>query len=355
MEYRYLGPACGLKASKFILGGVPFGASGETAYMGHSDVNTVKNTICAALDLGINMIDTADFYSTGGSEEILGKVLADRRFDDLLITSKVRMVVGDGPNDGGQSRWHILKALEGSLRRLKRDHLDLYYLHEWDGETPLEETLFTLDTLIRAGKIRYYGLSNYTGWQLTDVIRICERNGFVKPVTQQVYYTPEARDAELDMLPAARRQSIGTHVWSPLGMGLLTGKYDRNQPEVRGARLTDSDWADLHVRDKGKLWDLVDVLKRIAAEKNASVAKVTLAWATTRPGVSAAVVGARTPGQLEDSIGGTEIGLEPQDVAAIDAVCPPPILYPYWHQATTALDRPGSAQRDLLEQVRARL
>lgn len=355
MEYRYLGPKCGLKVSKFILGSIPFGASGKEAYAGHQDTDLTARTIRTAMDLGVNMIDTANFYSFGATETELGKAFGEGGFDDLMVTSKVRMVMGEGPNNGGQSRWHILGQLEGSLRRLKRDHLDLYYLHEWDGDTPLEETLFTMDQLIRDGKVRYYGLSNYTGWQLTDALRVCEANGFVKPVVQQIYYTPDGRDAELDMIPAALRQGIGTNAWSPLAMGLLTGKYDRDTPEVPGARMTEGKWKSIHVRDKNKLWDLVDVLKRLAQDRGVTVAQVTLAWCTSRPGVTAAVVGARNPEQLTGSIGKPELVLDPAEIEAIDAVSPPPILYPHWHQASLAMDRPGSAQRGILESVKSRL
>jgi len=350
MEYRYLGPDCGLKISKFILGTITFYGAHGMEHMGNLDANAAQRVIDTAQDHGINMIDTANMYSLGGAETVVGEVFAkDKKYNDLLLTSKVRMVVEDGPNGGGQSRWHILDQLEKTLRRVKRDHLDLYYLHEWDGDTPKEETLFTMDSLVRAGKIRYYGISNYTGWQLAETMSICEQNGFVKPVVQQVYYTPECRDAELDLIPAAQRFSVGSCIWSPLGMGLLTGKYDREHPEVPGARMTEGNWSDVWVRDRDRLWDLVDVLKKIANDKHASVAQVVLAWESARTGINGIVIGARSSEQLLDSIGKPELTLTTDETKAIDAVCPPPILYPHWHQSMLASDRPGSEQKDILE------
>lgn len=350
MEYRYLGPNAGLLTSKFILGTITFDGSNGMEHMGNVEADDGQRLFDIAMDHGINMIDTANMYSFGGSEKVVGEILKkDKKYNNLMITSKVRMVVENGPNGGGQSRWHILDQIEKTLGRLGRDHLDLYYLHEWDGVTSKEETLFTMDNLVRQGKIRYYGISNYTGWQLADTLAICEKNGFVKPVVQQIYYTPECRDAELDVIPAANYNGIGSHIWSPLGMGILTGKFSRDHQEVSGSRMTQSNWSGVWVRDRDRLWNLIDVLKKIASDKGVSVTQTTLAWEAARKGVSGIVIGARTPEQLIDSIGAPELTLNEDEIAAIDAVCPPTVLYPHWHQAQLANDRAGDAQSDILD------
>lgn len=294
------------------------------------------------------MIDTANFYSLGLAEEITGEVLDNPRYDALMVTSKVRMVVGDGPNDGGQSRWHILDQVEKSLRRLKRDHIDLYYLHEWDGQTPLEETLQTMDGLVRQGKIRYYGVSNYTAWQLMKALMVCERHNFIKPVSQQIYYTPQAREAEYEMIPAAFDQGIANQIWSPLAMGLLTGKYRRDQPEPDGARQTEGGWKDVRVADRDNLYDMVDVLTKLAADKQVTIPQLVLAWVMGRPGVSSVVVGARTVEQWQDSLGALDITLSADEVKTIDSISPPPMMYPFWHQADLATDRLSPADKDII-------
>lgn len=258
--YRQLSPTCGLRISPISLGAITFGASNGMEHFGYVDVDEATELLSVAKDAGINMVDVANFYSLGVAEDVLGEALQkSEEFSDLLVTSKVRMVVGNGPNDGGQSRWHILDQVDKTLRRLGRDHLDLYYLHEWDGQTPLEETLQTMDHLVRSGKIRYYGVSNYTSWQLMKALMICERHGFTKPVSQQIYYTPQAREAEYEMIPAALDQGIGTQVWSPMGMGYITGKYRRDQRPDH-ARMVDGDGSELQISSRENLYDMIDRL-----------------------------------------------------------------------------------------------
>lgn len=348
--YRQLSPTCGLRVSPLSLGAITFGASNGMEHFGHVDVDEATELLSVARDAGITMIDVANFYSLGVAEEVLGKALArTEEFADLLVTSKVRMVVGDGPNDGGQSRWHILDQVDKTLRRLGRDHLDLYYLHEWDGQTPLEETLQTMDHLVRNGKIRYYGVSNYTSWQLMKVLMVCERHDFIKPVSQQIYYTPQAREAEYEMIPAAIDQGVGTQVWSPMGMGYLTGKYRRDHQPSEGARMVDGDGSELQVPDRENLYDMVDRLDEIATERDATIVQVVLAWLLTRPGVTNLAVGARNADQLRDSLGALSLELTDDQIARIAQVSPPPVRYPFWHQADLASDRLSDADRPIIE------
>ncbi|EOM76542.1 alkylated DNA repair protein [Rhodococcus rhodnii LMG 5362] len=355
-DVRQLSPTCGLRVSPLTLGAITFGGAHGMEHMGHVDVDGATELLRIALDAGVTMVDVANMYSLGVAEEVLGQALASSRdFDRLLVTSKVRMVVGDGPNDGGHSRWHILDQIDKTLSRLGRDHLDLYYLHEWDGQTPLEEAMGTMDALVRSGKIRYYGVSNYTSWQLMKALMVCERHGFVKPVAQQIYYNAAAREAEYEMIPAALDQGIGSQPWSPVGMGLLTGKYRRDRQPESGARLVDGDGTDLRIPDREKVFQVVDALEDVAARSNATITQVALAWLLTRPGVTNVVVGARTAEQLTDSLGATTLTLDESDVQQISATAPPPIRYPFWHQADLASDRLGEADRSIIATTASQL
>lgn len=351
MEYRQFGRNCGLRVSPITFGTITFGGANGMEVFGDVGVDTARRMFDLCLERGINMIDTANMYSMGLAEEITGEALNDPKYDDLMVTSKVRMVVGEGPNDGGQSRWHILDQVEKSLRRLRRDHIDLYYLHEWDGQTPLEETLQTMDGLVRAGKIRYYGLSNYTAWHLMKALMICERHDFIKPVGQQIYYTPQAREAEYEMIPAAIDQGMANQIWSPLAAGALTGKFTRERPEVEGTRQTDGGWSAVRVADRENLYDMVDVLAEIASGKGVTVPQVVLAWVMARPFVSSVVVGARTVEQWQDSLGALDVTLTDEEMERIGEVSPPPMLYPFWHQADLAADRLSAADEDIITTI----
>src|SRR3954447_10886157 len=236
MDYRQLGRS-GLRVSALTLGTMTFGGRGNFANVGSTDAAGAARQIDLCLDAGINLIDTADVYSDGWSEEIVGQVLAKNgRRERALVATKARMPMGDGPNDAGLSRHHVIASCEASLRRLRADHIDLYQVHEWDGHTPLEETLSALDDLVRSGKVRYVGASNYAGWQLAKALGVSERHGFERFVSQQIHYTLQAREAEYELVPAGLDQGVGIMVWSPLAGGLLSGKYRRDQDAPEGSR-----------------------------------------------------------------------------------------------------------------------
>jgi aryl-alcohol dehydrogenase-like predicted oxidoreductase len=345
MDYRQLGRS-GLKVSALTLGTMTFGGKGNFAKTGNTDIAGARRQIDMCLEAGINLYDTADVYSTGLSEEILGEAVADRR-DRLLIATKARFPMGQDPNDRGLSRHHLVRACEASLKRLKTDYIDLYQLHEWDGLTPLEETLGALDDLVRAGKVRYVGVSNFSGWHLMKTLGISERDRLVRPVSQQIHYTLQAREAEYELVPIAVDQGVGILVWSPLAGGLLSGKYRRGKPEPEGTRKA-NDWREPPVRDLEKLHDIIEVLVEVAEARNASPAQVALAWLIGRPGVASAVIGARTDEQLSDNLKAAELSLSADERAKLDAVSLPPLLYPYWHQANTASDRLSAADRVLI-------
>jgi aryl-alcohol dehydrogenase-like predicted oxidoreductase len=339
MEHRQLGRS-GLRVSVLTLGTMTFGGEGSFANVGSVDLDGVRRQIDLCLDAGVNLIDTADVYSNGLSEELIGQALEARR-DRVLLATKARMPMGDGPNDAGLSRQHLIEACEASLRRLRTDHIDLYQVHEWDGQTPLEETLDTLDGLVRAGKVRYVGCSNYAGWQLTKALGISDRLGLQRFVSQQIYYSLQARDAEYELVPAGLDQGVGILVWSPLAGGLLSGKYRRDQPDPEvGRHLTD--WDEPPVRDREQLYDVVEVLVDIGE------AQVALAYLLHRPGVASLVIGARNEDQLADNLRAADLELSADELARLDEASAPPLIYPYWHQLKTASDRLGAPDLSLL-------
>jgi aryl-alcohol dehydrogenase-like predicted oxidoreductase len=285
-------------------------------------------------------------YSGGLSEEILGQALKGRR-DQVLVATKVRMPMGDGPNDAGLSRHHIVTGCEASLRRLGTDHIDLYQVHEWDGLTPLEETLEALDLLVRSGKVRYVGASNYAGWQLMKALGTAGRLGLPRFVSQQIYYSLQAREAEYELIPAAVDQGLGVLVWSPLAGGLLSGKYRRDlQPPAGSRQLTD--WNEPPVRDQDALYEIVDVLVSIGEERGVSAAQVALAYLLGQPAVTSLVVGAKTAAQLADNLSAADLVLAAEERDRLDKASAPPLIYPYWHQAKTARDRLSPADLTLL-------
>src|ERR687889_1319816 len=344
MEYRRLGRS-GLFVSALTLGTMTFGGQGGFSKVGSTGVPGAKRQVDMCLDAGINLFDTANIYSGGESEEILGEAISGRR-DDLLLATKVRMPVGEGPNDTGLSRHHIIRQCEESLRRLGTDYIDLYQVHEWDGLTPLEETLEALDTLVRSGKVRYVGSSNYSGWQLMKALGISERLGLQRYISQQIHYTLQARDAEYELVPLALDQECSILVWSPLAGGLLSGKYRRDTDASDGRHV--SGWDEPPVRNPDKLYDTIDTLAEIADSHGVSAARVALAWLLERPGVGSVIVGARTEEQLADNLAAAELRLSDEERARLDEVSAPPLLYPYWHQARTASDRLSPADLTLL-------
>jgi aryl-alcohol dehydrogenase-like predicted oxidoreductase len=290
-------------------------------------------------------------YSAGRSEEIVGEALGSSR-DDWLVATKVRFPSGPGPNDAGLSRHHILRAAEASLRRLRTDYIDLYQLHQWDGQTPIEETLGALQTLLDQGKVRYVGVSNYCGWQLLKALGTADRLGLPRFASEQIYYSLQARDAESELLPAAVDQGLGVLVWSPLAGGLLSGKYSRAKDGElkgpKGARLL-TEWNEPPIDFPDRLFATVDVLKKIGKARGVSAAQVALAWLLGRPAVTSLVIGARTEKQLADNLAAAELELTADEVARLEKVSRPPLSYPHWHTRNTASERLSAADRVLLE------
>ena len=344
VEYRQLGRS-GLRVSTLTLGTMTFGGQGMFGNLGNTDVEGAKRQIGMARDAGVNLIDTANMYSTGRSEEIVGKAVEGFR-DELLLSTKVRFPMGDGPNDAGLSRHHIINQAEASLRRLGTDHIDIYHVHEWDGQTPLEETLEALDTLVRSGKVRYLGVSNYSGWQLMKALGVADRHGYQRFVANQIYYSLESRDAEYELVPASLDQGLGILVWSPLAGGLLSGKYRRGQQAAEGRHLS-SEWQEPPIRDEEKLYDTIEAVVEIAEGRGISPAQVALAYLLAKPGVTSLVIGARKDEQLQDNLGAAEVRLADDEIARLDEVSKPWLIYPHWHQAAAATDRFGEPDRAL--------
>ncbi len=345
MEYRALGTS-GLRLSVLTMGTMTFGGTGAFANVGSTGVDEARRQVDMCLDAGVNMIDTADVYSGGLAEEILGEVLEGRR-DQVLVATKVRMGMGPGPNDAGLSRHHVISGCEASLRRLRTDHIDLYQVHEWDGQTPLTETLAALDLLVRSGKVRYVGASNYASWQLMKALGVADQAGLPRFVSHQIYYSLQAREAEYELIPLAIDQGLGVLVWSPLAGGLLSGKYARGRQAPAGSRQL-TDWGEPPVYDPEGLYDTVDILARLAGQRGVSVAQLALAYTLGKPAVTSVVIGARTSEQLADNLAAAGIVLDAAERAELDKASAPRLIYPYWHQAKTARDRLSPADLALL-------
>jgi aryl-alcohol dehydrogenase-like predicted oxidoreductase len=346
MEYRQLGRS-GLRISTLTLGTMTFGGRGGFRAVGATDTDGARRQVDMCLEAGINLIDTADVYSSGLAEEITGEVIKGRR-DSLLLSTKVRMTMGDGPNDAGLSRHHIISGCEQSLRRLGTDHVDIYHVHEWDGQTRLEETLSALNSLVDSGKVRYLAASNYAGWQLMKALAVADSHGYERFAAQQIYYSLEARDAEYELLPLAVDQGLGILVWSPLAGGLVSGKYRRDSSPSEHTRQLSGEWSEPPVRDQEKLYDTIEVLVDVAGAHGASPAQVALAWLLGRPAVTSLIIGARTDEQLRDNLGAASLSLTADEREALDKVSAPDLIYPYWHQLNTAADRLGPADLALL-------
>lgn len=340
MEYRTLGRS-GLKVSAIAMGTFTFGGVGPFGRVGNQGVPEARALVDLCIDHGVNLFDTSNMYSGGLAEEILGEVLEGRR-QDVLVTSKARMKIGPGPNDEGTSRLHLIRECERSLKRLRTDYIDIYYMHEWDGTTPVDEKMAALDTLVQQGKIRYVGCSNYSGWHVMKSLMASERERRVRFVTQQIHYTLEAREAEYELLPISVDQGLGVLVWSPLAAGLLTGKHRRGQATPESSRQF-AGWTEPPIRDEERLWDIIEVLVDVGAAHGVSAAQVALAWLLTRPAVSSLVVGGRNAAQFADNIAAVSLHLRDEDLARLDAVSKPPLIYPYWHQGQFARDRFSAA------------
>jgi aryl-alcohol dehydrogenase-like predicted oxidoreductase len=323
-----------------------FGGRGQFQAVGQTDLDGARRQIDMAIDAGVNMIDTADVYSDGAAEEIVGQALEGRR-DDFILATKARFPMGSGPNDAGLSKHHLIQACEASLRRLRTDHIDLYQVHEWDGQTPLEETLAALEHLVQSGKVRYVGCSNFAGWQVMKALGIADRDRLPRFVSQQVYLSLQERSAEYEIVPSALDQGLGLLIWSPLAGGLLSGKYRRDQPAPEGSRHA-SEWDEPPVYDEDRLYDTIDVLVEIADAHDVSPARVALAWLLGRPGITSVIIGARTDEQLADNLAAAELELSAEEAARLEEVSRPPLLYPFWHQRKTAADRLSSADLSLI-------
>lgn len=335
MEYRTLGRS-GLKVSAITMGTFSFGGVGGFAKIASQGVPEARRLIDTCVDGGVNLIDTANMYSLGRSEEILGDALGNQH-SDVLISTKARMKIGDGPNDEGVSRYHLIRECEKSLKRLKRDHIDIYFMHEWDGTTPLDEMLSALDALMQQGKIRYIGCSNYSGWHVMKSLHVAEMKNLPRLVTQQIHYTLEAREAEYELLPISVEEGLGVMVWSPLAAGLLSGRHSRDETpaDSRVAR----GWPEPPIRDQDRLWKIVDVLKAIGAERGISAAQVNLAWTLSRPAISTLVVGGTTEQQFKDNIAAVDVKLTAEELDRLNAGSRLPYIYPYWHQHNFARGR----------------
>ena len=330
MEYRQLGGS-GFRVPVLGFGTATFGGIGEHfKAWGATEVAEAKGLVDICLDAGVTLFDTANVYSAGRAEEVLGAALAGRR-DKVLISTKATFPMGTGPNDMGSSRFALTRACEDSLRRLGTDYIDIYYMHGFDATTPVEETLSTLDGLVRSGKVRYIGCSNFSGWHLMKSLSVSERYGWARYVTQQTYYSLVSRELEWELMPLALDQKVGTVVWSALAGGALSGKLRRGQPLPEGSRLATADFPD--VRSE-KLFDVIDVLEALAGETGKTQSQVALNWVLQRPSVSSVVVGARNEEQLRQNLGAIGWSLSAAQVARLDAASEIRPIYPYWHQRT---------------------
>jgi aryl-alcohol dehydrogenase-like predicted oxidoreductase len=345
MDYRYLG-ASGLRVSSIGFGTMGLGGLGKFAQVGTNGVEEARRQLDLCLDAGVDLVDTADIYSDGRSEEIIGEALKGRR-DRVVLATKARFAMGERPNDEGSSRHHLIAACEASLRRLGVDYIDLYQVHQWDGRTPLEETLGALETLVQQGKVRYIGCSNFSAWHVMKSLAVSDARHFSRFVSQQIHYTPQAREAENELIPLSMDQGLGILVWSPLAGGLLTGKYRRDlQPSGDARHL--SEWNEPPVYDQERLYDIVDTLVEVADARGVSAAQVTLAWLLARPGVTSVIVGARTDEQLADNLAAANLTLTQAELDHIDDASRPPLQYPYWHQANTVASRLSAADLSLI-------
>lgn len=328
MEYRTLGRS-GLKVPVLSFGAGTFGGTGPLfSAWGNTGVDEARRLVDICLEAGVNLFDTADVYSDGESERVLGAAIKGRR-DQVLISTKTGLPTGDGPNDAGTSRARLVRAVDDALRRLDTDYIDLLQLHAFDAGTPVEEVMSTLDDLVRAGKLRYIGVSNFAGWQIMKSLAAADRHGWSRYVANQVYYSLVGRDYEWDLMPLGADQGLGALVWSPLGWGRLTGKIRRNAPLPEGSRLHETASYGPPV-DDARLYDVVDALDAIAEETGKTVPQIALNWLLQRPTVSSVIVGARNEEQLRQNLGAVGWSLTDAQVAKLDAASAVEAPYPYF-------------------------
>jgi aryl-alcohol dehydrogenase-like predicted oxidoreductase len=333
MEYRQLGHS-GLKVPALTLGTATFGGEGELFQaFGCTQVEEVTRLVDICLDAGLNMFDTANIYSNGKAEEILGKAIAGRR-DQVLISTKASFRTGDGPNDIGSSRHHLTRAIEASLQRLGTDYIDLFQLHGFDAQTPVEETLNTLDKMVREGKIRYLGCSNFSGWHLMKSLSVSERYGWARYVAHQAYYSLVGRSYEWELMPLGLDQKVGGVIWSPLGWARLTGKIRRNEPPTPNSRMGSKAGSDAAPPlDDEYLYKVIDALDEVSAETGKAVPQIALNWLLQRPTVSTVIIGARNEEQLRQNLGAVGWNLTVDQTTKLNAASDIPLAYPYFHQA----------------------
>jgi len=330
MEYRQLG-ASGLHVPVLSFGTATFGG-GNTFFKawGNTQVDEARHMINLCLDAGVHLFDTANVYSRGAAEEILGKAIGGQR-NKVLISTKATFTMGDGPNDYGSSRQHLIQSCEDSLRRLQTDYIDIYHMHGFDGVTPVEETLKTLDQLIQSGKVRYIACSNFSGWHLMKSLSVSERYGWSKYIGHQAYYSLLDREFEWELMSLAIDQQIGTIVWSPLSSGRLSGKYRRNQPLPADNRMQQGGEHG-PATDLPHLYNIVDALDELAGETGKTPAQVALNWLLQRPTISNIVIGARNEEQLKQNLGAVGWNLTIEQVKKLDKASYKDPIYPYWHQ-----------------------
>jgi aryl-alcohol dehydrogenase-like predicted oxidoreductase len=339
MEYRHLGRS-GLRVSALSFGAATFGGGNEFfAAWGNTGVDEARRLVDRCIDAGINLFDTANGYSNGMSEEILGKALGKKR-NQVLISTKVFFPMSDAPNDLGTSRFNIVAQCDASLQRLGADHIDIYHMHAFDAFTPMEETLDALQTLVRAGKVRYIACSNFSGWHLMKSLAIADRYGWPRYVAHQVYYSLIGRDYEWELMPLGIEEGVGALIWSPLGWGRLTGKIRRGQPKPAVSRLHKTTAEGPPVSDE-HVYKIVDAIDEIAKETGKSVPQIALNWLLQRPTVSSIILGARNEDQLQQNLAAADFNLTAEQVAKLDAASELPPIYPYWHQRGTKFRNPS--------------
>jgi len=332
MEFRQLGNS-GLMVPVLCYGTGTFGGGSNEFFKtwGSTDVEEARQLIDQCMDAGVNFFDTADVYSEGRSEEILGAAIKHLPRESVLISTKSTFGFGPGPNESGSSRYNITKQLHGSLKRLQTDYIDVYHMHAFDGLTPIEETLNTLDKFVREGKIRYIACSNFSGWALQKSVDISEKYGWAKYAAHQVYYSLIGRDYEWELMQVGDKEGVGALIWSPLGWGRLTGKIRRGHPPAAGTRAKEGT-AGGPVVDDEYLYKVVDALDAVAAETGKTVPQIALNWLLRKPTVSSLVIGARNAEQLKGNLEAASFVLTEEQVAKLDQASELPKPYPYWHQ-----------------------
>ena len=338
MEFRQLGSS-GLKVPSLSFGTGTFGGKGKFfKAWGETDTKDAARLIDICLEAGVTMFDSADTYSNGVAEEILGAAIKGRR-QNVLISTKATSRVGTGQNDVGSSRFHLIAAVEAALKRIGADYIDLFQVHGFDALTPFEEVLSTLDDLVRAGKIRYIGASNFSGWHLMKSLSVAERYGYASYVAHQIYYSLIGRDYEWELMPLGLAEGVGAVVWSPLGWGRLTGKLRRGEPPPNVSRLPATAAFGPQVEEE-YLFKVVDVLSAISEEIGKSVPQIALNWLLQRPTISTIIIGARNEDQLRENLGAVGWALTPQQMTRLDAASQKPKAYPYWNQTNFAERNP---------------